>query len=54
MKYISSKALKETKEKVLNKFNLIPPEKLLSITYDNDLEMLHNGLYKRNPESKEY
>ncbi|GIX40610.1 MAG: IS30 family transposase [Leptospiraceae bacterium] len=46
MLYVSSKKLKETKEKVLRKFNSIPKEKLLSITYDNGIEMLHNGLYK--------
>jgi IS30 family transposase len=33
MEYILSKSLKETKEKVLNKFNLIPLKKCRSITY---------------------
>jgi IS30 family transposase len=46
LQFISSKSLKETKEKVLNKLNVIPQEKLSSITYDNGSEMLHNGLYK--------
>jgi IS30 family transposase len=46
LQFISSKSFKETKEKVLNKLNLISLEKCRSITYDNGSEMLHNGLYK--------
>lgn len=53
MSYVSSKTLKESSSKVLQKLSQIPSKKLLSITYDNGTEMLHNGLYKIIQETKD-